>query len=197
MDVNRCAGLSGRIAHLMALGAGCLMLAACANGNMTHNELASRAVSGDVASSPPAQSTKTASHAAPAHKAAHRHVARARARLHKGLGYSAVGLASWYGAGFHGRRTADGETFDKDSLTAAHPSLPLPCEVRVTNLANRRSLVVRVNDRGPYVGRRLIDVSARTAKLLGFYDRGLAKVKVEYVGRASPKREVADAPTSE
>jgi peptidoglycan lytic transglycosylase len=195
MDVDRCAGRCGRIAHRMAVGATCLMLAACANGNMTHNELASRADPGDVASTPPAQSPKTASHVASKHKTAHRHVARAHAGLHKGLGYSAVGLASWYGAGFHGRRTADGETFDKDSLTAAHPSLPLPCEVRVTNLANRRSLVVRVNDRGPYVGRRLIDVSARTAKLLGFYDRGLAKVKVEYVGRA-PLRG-ADKPTND
>ncbi len=74
-----------------------------------------------------------------------------------------------------------------NSLTAAHPTLPLPCNVRVTNLANRRSIVVRVNDRGPYVGRRVIDVSARTAKLLGFYGRGLAKVKVDYVGRAPAK----------
>jgi rare lipoprotein A (peptidoglycan hydrolase) len=117
--------------------------------------------------------------AAPSRKSAHKS-ARARA----GAGYSAVGLASWYGAPFHGRRTADGETFDMNSVTAAHRTLPLPCRVRVTNLANRRSLVVRVNDRGPYVGRRVIDVSAKTAKLLGFYDRGLAKVKVEYLGRA-------------
>ena len=100
------------------------------------------------------------------------------------VNYSAIGLASWYGEDFHGRPTANGETFNMNSLSAAHPSLPLPCNVRVTNLLNHRSIVVRVNDRGPYVGGRVIDVSAKTAKVLGFYDDGLSKVKVEYVGRA-------------
>jgi peptidoglycan lytic transglycosylase len=100
------------------------------------------------------------------------------------VNYSAVGVASWYGEDFHGRPTANGETFNMNSLSAAHPSLPLPCNVRVTNLLNHRSIVVRVNDRGPYVGGRVIDVSAKTAKVLGFYDDGLSKVKVEYVGRA-------------
>jgi len=98
--------------------------------------------------------------------------------------YSAVGMASWYGDDFHGRYTANGEIFDMNSLSAAHPTLPLPSYVRVTNLANRRSIVVRVNDRGPYVGNRVIDVSVKTAKLLGFYGEGLTRVKVEYVGRA-------------
>src|SRR5579864_6028717 len=98
--------------------------------------------------------------------------------------YRAEGLASWYGDDFHGRYTANGEIFDMNSLSAAHPTLPLPSYVRVTNLANHKSIVVRVNDRGPYVGDRLIDVSVRTAKLLGFYGEGVAKVKVEYVGRA-------------
>jgi rare lipoprotein A len=100
------------------------------------------------------------------------------------VNYSAVGMASWYGDDFHGRYTANGEIFDMNSLSAAHPTLPLPSYVRVTNLANHKSMVVRVNDRGPYVGNRLIDVSVRTAKLLGFYGNGLTKVKVEYVGRA-------------
>jgi len=98
--------------------------------------------------------------------------------------YSAVGLASWYGDDFHGRYTANGEIFDKESISAAHPTLPLPSYVRVTNLANRKSIIVRVNDRGPYARGRLIDVSARTAKLLGFYGHGSTKVKVEYVGQA-------------
>lgn len=98
--------------------------------------------------------------------------------------YSAVGLASWYGDDFHGRYTANGEIFDMDSISAAHPTLPLPSYVRVTNLSNHRSIVVRVNDRGPYVGDRVIDLSVKTAKLLGFYGHGLAKVKVDYVGRA-------------
>ena len=103
---------------------------------------------------------------------------------HEDVNYSATGMASWYGDDFHGRYTANGEVFDMNSLSAAHPTLPLPSYVRVTNLENHRSIVVRVNDRGPYVGNRLIDVSVRTAKLLGFYGEGLTKVKVEYVGRA-------------
>jgi rare lipoprotein A len=98
--------------------------------------------------------------------------------------YSVVGLASWYGGDFHGRYTANGEIFDENAISAASPTLPLPSYARVTDLRNHRSIVVRVNDRGPYVGNRVIDLSIRTAKLLGFYDRGLARVKVEYVGRA-------------
>jgi rare lipoprotein A len=98
--------------------------------------------------------------------------------------YSAVGLASWYGDDFHGRYTANGEIYDMNSITAASPTLPLPSYARVTNLSNRKSIVVRVNDRGPYVGDRVMDVSARTARMLGFYGKGVTKVKVEYVGRA-------------
>ena len=98
--------------------------------------------------------------------------------------YIAECYASWYGDDFHGRYTANGEIFDMDSISAAHPTMPLPSYARVTNLANHRSIVVRVNDRGPYVGNRVIDLSVKTAKLLGFYGDGLAKVKVEYVGRA-------------
>jgi rare lipoprotein A len=100
------------------------------------------------------------------------------------INYSATGLASWYGNDFHGRYTANGEVFDMTSISAAHPTLPLPSYVRVTNLANNRSIVVRVNDRGPYVGDRVIDVSVKTAELLGFYGHGVARVKVDYVGRA-------------
>jgi len=98
--------------------------------------------------------------------------------------YRAEGLASWYGDDFHGRYTANGEVFDKDGITAAHPTLPLPSYVRVTNLHNGRSLIVRVNDRGPYAHNRVIDVSIKAAHLLGFYDRGTVPVRVEYVGRA-------------
>lgn len=98
--------------------------------------------------------------------------------------YTAVGLASWYGDDFHGRYTANGEVFDMNAISAAHPTLPLPSYVRVTNLSNRRSIIVRVNDRGPYAADRVIDLSVHTAKLLGFYNSGVAKVKVEYVGRA-------------
>ena len=98
--------------------------------------------------------------------------------------YSRVGLASWYGAAFHGRLTANGEVYDVNGLTAAHPTLPLPSYVRVTNLDNGRSLVVRVNDRGPFARDRLIDVSSRAADMLGFRQSGTATVRVDYVGPA-------------
>ncbi len=99
--------------------------------------------------------------------------------------YSAEGLASWYGEDFHGRATANGEVYDMASISAAHTTLPIPSYARVTNLANQKSIIVRVNDRGPYHANRVIDLSVRTAKLLGFYDRGVTRVRVEYVGRAS------------
>jgi rare lipoprotein A len=98
--------------------------------------------------------------------------------------YKAEGMASWYGDDFHGRYTANGEIFDMNSISAAHPTMPLPSYARVTNLRNHKSIVVRVNDRGPYAANRVIDLSVKTAKLLGFYGQGLTKVKVEYVGRA-------------
>jgi rare lipoprotein A len=98
--------------------------------------------------------------------------------------YRAVGLASWYGDDFHGRYTANGEIFDRDGISAAHPTMPLPSYARVTNLDNGRSVIVRVNDRGPYAHDRVIDVSVRAAKLLEFYRRGTARVRVEYVGPA-------------
>ena len=98
--------------------------------------------------------------------------------------YDRVGMASWYGDLFHGRKTANGEVFDMDALTAAHPTLPLPTLVEVTNLANNRSVIVRVNDRGPYRHNRLIDLSRKAALVLGFKKRGMAKVRVKYIGRA-------------
>ncbi len=100
------------------------------------------------------------------------------------INYRAEGIASWYGDDFHGRYTANREIFDKNSISAAHPTLPLPSYVRVTNLKNSRSIVVRVNDRGPYAHNRLIDLSYRTATLLGFHGHGVAKVRVEYIGLA-------------
>jgi rare lipoprotein A len=100
------------------------------------------------------------------------------------LNYREEGLASWYGDDFHGRLTANGEIFDMGALTAAHPTLPMPCYARVTNLSNGKSLIVRVNDRGPYHGNRLIDVSNKAAELLEFKGNGVARVRVEYVARA-------------
>lgn len=98
--------------------------------------------------------------------------------------YRASGRASWYGDDFHGRRTANGEIFSANAITAAHPTLPLPSYVRVTNADNGRSLIVRVNDRGPYVHGRIIDLSARAASMLGYMDRGVGNVEVTYIGRA-------------
>ncbi len=98
--------------------------------------------------------------------------------------YKAVGLASWYGPTFHGRMTANGEIFDRNGLTAAHTTMPLPSYARVTNTNNGKSMVVRVNDRGPFHGNRVIDLSERVASLLETRQSGVAKVKVEYLGRA-------------
>ena len=98
--------------------------------------------------------------------------------------YTAVGMASWYGAAFHGRRTANGEVYDMASLSAAHPTMPLPSYARVTNLENGYSVIVRVNDRGPYHAGRVMDVSSRVADVLDMKGMGTAKVKVDYVGPA-------------
>jgi len=112
--------------------------------------------------------------------------------------YDETGIASWYGPNFHGKRTANGEVFDAGGLTAAHPTLPMPVNVRVTNLENGRSLVLRVNDRGPFARGRIIDVSARAAEILGFYGKGTARVRVTYLSRASLPGELPfEAPPSD
>jgi rare lipoprotein A len=98
--------------------------------------------------------------------------------------YDKVGQASWYGPKFHRRMTSNGEWFDQDYLSAAHPTLPLPSYARVTNLENGRQLVVRVNDRGPFVADRIIDLSKKSADVLGFRNRGTARVRVQYLGPA-------------
>lgn len=98
--------------------------------------------------------------------------------------YNEVGIASWYGAKFHGRYTSNREIYDMDALTAAHPTLPMPSYVRVTNLENGRRLVVRVNDRGPYANNRIIDLSRRSAELLGIKGKGTGRVRVTYIGKA-------------
>ncbi len=99
--------------------------------------------------------------------------------------YNKTGIASWYGPNFHGKKTANGEIFNQNDLTAAHKTLPLPSIVRVTNLENGRSLIVRVNDRGPYSKGRIIDMSKRSAELLGFKDKGIAKVRVQVLEEES------------
>lgn len=99
-------------------------------------------------------------------------------------GHTEQGIASWYGRQFHGRLTANGEVYDMNSLSAAHRTMPMPSYARVTNLTNGHSLIVRVNDRGPFHGNRVIDLSHRASNLLNFRGQGLARVRVEYVGRA-------------
>jgi rare lipoprotein A len=113
--------------------------------------------------------------------------------------YRKAGIASWYGEKFHGRRTANGEIYDMNALTAAHKTLPMPVQVRVTNLGNGRSLVLRVNDRGPFVNGRIIDVSRRAAQLLGFQKQGTAKVLVVVLdnGKSSVIAKKAVTPTEQ
>ena len=105
--------------------------------------------------------------------------------------YAETGIASWYGPDFHGGRTANGEMYDQNEMTAAHRTLQMPSYVRVTNLDNGRAVVVRINDRGPYLRGRVIDVSKRAADLLGFIGKGTARVKIEVLGKES--RQVAEA----
>ena len=101
--------------------------------------------------------------------------------MHDSIGYMDIGIASWYGRKFHGRTTASGDRYNMHTLTAAHRSLPLPTYARVTNLENRRSVIVEVNDRGPFHDDRLIDLSFRAAQELGFSDAGTAPVVVEAI----------------
>lgn len=105
--------------------------------------------------------------------------------------YSETGIASWYGEDFHAKKTANGENYDMNTLTAAHRTLPLPSIVKVTNLENGRSLVLRVNDRGPYAKNRIIDISKRGAQLLGFQAQGTAKVRVEILEQESKELKAA------
>jgi len=109
----------------------------------------------------------------------------ARAAVNGRILSSVVGVSSYYGPGFHGRPTATGEIFDRNGITAAHKTLPIPCYARVTNLVNGRSIVVRVNDRGPYIAGRILDVSERVSKLLGYFP-GMSRVRLDYLGKAGP-----------
>lgn len=102
----------------------------------------------------------------------------------RAVGHSQTGMASWYGEAFHGRKTANGEIYDRMSYTAAHPTMPLPSYARVTNTRNGNSIIVRVNDRGPYHGGRVMDVSERVAHALAFKGDGTTRVRIDYLGKA-------------
>jgi peptidoglycan lytic transglycosylase len=172
----------GRLARLAGIAAAGLALANCSGGNMAGRVDPRYGVAASARVVEPGQPVPKGGGVYRIGKPYE--VAGRTYTPEENINYSAVGMASWYGDDFHGRYTANGEIFDMNSISAAHPTLPLPSYARVTNLANNRSIIVRVNDRGPYTGGRLIDLSVKTAQLLGFHGQGLARVKVEYVGRA-------------
>jgi len=109
-------------------------------------------------------------------------------------GYDETGVASWYGRDFHGRLTANGERYDMHAMTAAHTILPLPTLARVTNLANGRQVIVRINDRGPFVKNRLIDLSYAASRTLGFTERGTTRVRVQALQNNAPGQQQPEAP---
>jgi len=174
-------GAYSRFARLLVLGGGCLALANCSSG--LSSKIDPRY--GVSASARVVEPGEPVPKGGGVYRVGKPYVVGGRVYVpEENPHYSEVGLASFYGNDFHGRYTANGEIFDMDSISAAHPTMPLPSYARVTNLANHKSIVVRVNDRGPYARGRLIDVSTKTAQLLGFYGRGTTKVKVDYIGRA-------------
>jgi peptidoglycan lytic transglycosylase len=171
-------------ARFAAIGGACLMLAACGSASKLTNRLDPQY--GVSASPRVVESGEPVPRGGGTYRVGRPYTVAGRLYVpEEDRNYSAIGLASWYGDDFHGRQTANGEVFDMTSISAAHPTLPMPCYARVTNLANGKSLIVRVNDRGPFHANRVMDVSYRAAKLLESERLGTAHVRVEYVGRAS------------
>lgn len=140
-----------------------------------------------AAAAPAAPAAQHAAAAPAAKKAARQSAAKKADKTEKTAKFSQTGKASWYGPGFHGKKTANGERFDMNTLTAAHRTLPISSRVRVTNLANGKSVVVRINDRGPYHGNRVMDLSKAAAQELGFIRTGTAQVKIEPLAPADGK----------
>lgn len=172
----------GQVGRLFILGLSCLALANCSNGRVAGKIDPRYGVAASPRVVEPGQPVPKGGGV---YRVGQPYMVGGRVYVpEENINYSAEGMASWYGNDFHGRYTANGEIFDMNSISAAHPTLPLPSYVRVTNLSNSRSIVVRVNDRGPYARDRLIDVSVKTAELLGFHGHGVTRVKVDYVGRA-------------
>src|SRR3981081_1846235 len=168
----------GRLARLMAASLLCILLANCAGSNQfsAKNSKYSPKVVADGEAVPKGGGS---------YKVGQPYSLNGRTYYPaENASYRGEGIASWYGPDFHGRLTANGEVYDMHGISAAHTTMPLPSYARVTNLDNGRSIIVRVNDRGPYVRNRVIDLSIGTAKALDFYGHGLARVRVEYVGPA-------------
>ena len=173
-----------RAARFAAVAGACLMLAQCGSASKLTNKLDPKY--GVAASPRVVQPGETVPKGGGTFRVGKPYTVAGRLYVpEEDRDYRAEGLASWYGDAFHGRLTANGEVFDMTSISAAHPTLPMPSYARVTNLHNGKSLIVRVNDRGPFHANRVIDVSYRAAKLLEFERGGTARVRVEYVGRAS------------
>ncbi len=172
-----------RLADMGVVVAGCLVLGACASGSKLVSKVDPRyGVSASPRVIEPGQPVPKGGGT---YRVGKPYVVGGRVYTpEENRRYRAEGIASWYGDDFHGRLTANGEIYDMHGISAAHPTLPIPSYARVTNLRNGRSIVVRVNDRGPYHSNRLIDLSSKTAKLLDFRGHGLARVRVEYIGRA-------------
>lgn len=163
--------------HVAALLLTTALLSGCAEVNL-FGHMAKTATSGDE---PPA-----ATGAAPTYKVGKPYQVRGVWYYpREDFDYDETGIASWYGPNFHAKMTANGETFDQEAVSAAHKTLPMPSVVRVTNLENGRSLIVRVNDRGPFVNGRIIDLSRRAAELLGMEAQGTAKVRVQIMTEES------------
>jgi rare lipoprotein A len=169
-----------RGARMAALMMSSALLSGCAEANLfTH--FAKKAASSDPAQPPPVSAT-----VAPTYKVGKPYqVAGVWYYPQEDFGYDETGIASWYGPNFHAKATANGEVFDQNDVSAAHKTLPMPSIVRVTNLENGRTLVVRVNDRGPFVNGRILDLSRRAAQLLGMEAKGTAAVRVQVLTEES------------
>lgn len=180
-----------------ALRLGCVALAGLFLANCANDQVARRGRSKEIGAFPQAKygpaSPRVVEEGQPVPKGGGRELVgrsytvagKRYTPYEKPVGYTAVGTASWYGEAFHGRRTANGEVYDRHGISAAHPTMPLPAYARVTNVVNNRSIIVRVNDRGPFHGGRIMDVSQKTADALAFRHLGTARIKVEYLGQAS------------
>lgn len=180
-----------------ALRIGCVVLAGVFLANCANDQVARRGRSKEIGAFPSSKygpaSPRVVADGEPVPKGGGRELigrpysvaGKRYAPYEKPVGYTQIGTASWYGEAFHGRRTANGEVYDRQGISAAHPTMPLPAYARVTNLLNSRSIIVRVNDRGPYHSGRVMDVSQKTADALAFRHLGTARIKLEYLGQAS------------
>ncbi|TCR66638.1 rare lipoprotein A [Bosea sp. BK604] len=182
---------------IRALRLGCVVLAGVFLANCANDQVARRGRSKEIGAFPSSKygpaSPRVVADGEPVPKGGGRQLVgrpysvagKRYAPYDKPVGYTQIGTASWYGEAFHGRRTANGEVYDRLGISAAHPTMPLPAYARVTNLLNSRSIIVRVNDRGPYHSGRVMDVSQKTADALAFRHLGTARIKLEYLGQAS------------